>query len=95
MKNLTKAFAALALIAAVATPAFAASVDNQENKVLQDAYFYLDQPGSSIEVTGRRSWGASVPRAVSLEAGYEQPNQDPFRCCTRHGHRCPDVCRLK
>ena len=46
MKNVTKTFAALALIAAVATPAFAASMDNQGDKVLQDAYFYLNQPGS-------------------------------------------------
>ena len=44
MKHVTKTFAALALIAAVATPAFAA--DSQVDKVLQDAYFYLDQPGS-------------------------------------------------
>jgi hypothetical protein len=44
MKNLTKSFAALALIAAVVTPTFAA--DGQVDKVLQDAYFYLDQPGS-------------------------------------------------
>jgi hypothetical protein len=49
MKNVTKTFAALALIAAVATPTFAASLESQSfdsivEQVLHGAY--PDMPGS-------------------------------------------------